>query len=114
MDTTSIIQANTGNEWIYFILSFVLLIGLYFIQKHLYQLDHKFSEFSKSEQKAQTKPWPLYVGITLGLLVFLYNFFSPHDIDMKNWGSFEAIIFGLTTLTIVGICFESIRLLTSK
>lgn len=114
MDSTAIIQTNSGNEWIFLILSLLLLTGLYFVQKYIYKLDQILSAYSKSKEVLRKKPWPLYAGISLGFLVFLYSLFSPHEIDLKSWGLFEILVFGLIILIVAGVLMESIRYLGLK
>ncbi len=114
MDSTTIIQSNSGNEWIFLILSLLLLTGLYFVQKYIYKLDQILSASAKPEEILRKKPWPLYAGISLGFLVFLYSLFSPHEIDLKSWGLFEILVFSLIILIVAGILLESIRYLGLK
>ncbi len=98
------------NEWLFILLSFLVLVALFFIQKYAYLLDRKLNQASKIESTWEGKPWPLFAGIGLGLFWFLYNMFSPNDLsldfEMQNpvkWVFIVIILAGLA-----GVIYESL------
>lgn len=108
-DTTQLIT-NPNNEWTIILLMLLLLIGLYFLQKYMFLFDQKLVKTPDSKVQKPLKPWPLYAATLLGLLVFLYNVFSPHDLNFTDaaWSLFEGLIVICAGLTIVGLVTQSI------
>ncbi|MDP2724593.1 MAG: hypothetical protein Q8O72_17800 [Bacteroidales bacterium] len=110
MDKAGQLIPNFENEWVFLLLNFLFLIGLYFLLKYVYLIDENLNKRDATGHSWVGKPWPLYVGLTLGLLGFLYNVFSPHKLEFNllSWELAEWIIFAVTFSAISGLIYESI------
>lgn len=99
-----------STEWVSFLCSVFLLTGLFFLQKYVYLLDRKFSEYSKRTTLKERKPWALYAGMILGIFFFLYSMFSKNDFPFKlNLNNpFQLILFFVTLAVFAGVIYESI------
>jgi hypothetical protein len=82
MDTTT--PGIIGqNEWTVYIISFLLLIILFFVQKYAYTIDKKLNLKAHTNSLWVGKPWPLFSGILLGMYTLLYNVFSPNNMQIN-------------------------------
>ncbi|MFA5418856.1 MAG: hypothetical protein WC341_10400 [Bacteroidales bacterium] len=110
MDTTEQLIPNYENEWVFLLLNFLFLIGLYFLQKYVYLIDEYLNKRNANGDPWVGKPWPLYVGLALGLLGFLYNVLSPHKLNFNflSWELAEWVLFGITFFAVSGLIYESI------
>ena len=85
METST--QNITQNEWSIYLISFLVLVALFFIQKYAYLIDRKLSKVQKKEPAWEGKPWALLAAILLGIFTLLYNVFSPDKMQQNpvNW-----------------------------
>ena len=105
-------MTSQSNEWITILLSLLLLIGLYFLQKYLYLLDEKLLINEDAKTMERQRPWPLWIAILLGFTIFMYDVFSPRALNFYrgDWPSFQWMIL-ILGLTAVGGCFGQSLLL---
>jgi len=109
MDTAGQLIPNFENEWVFLLVCFLFLIGLYFLQKYVYLIDEYLNKRNAIGQSWLGKPWPLYVGLALGLLGFLHNLFSLHKLNFNvlSWELAEWVLFAITFLAVSGLIYES-------
>ncbi len=109
-DTTNQLTEFASNEWTSLLLSVLLLLGLYFLQKYLYLFDRKLLAGIVSEKKPDLKPWPLWVGLILGFSAFLHDVFSPDDLNFLEspWSLFQWAMLILGVATIGGLFVQSL------
>lgn len=79
MDSTAISDSFFQSEWAIYLISFLVLVAMFFIQKYAYLIDQKLNEIYHSGSNWEGKPWPMLAGILLGIFTLLYNVFSPED-----------------------------------
>lgn len=110
MDTINGIASASSHPWDIYLFTILLLIALYFVQKYMYIIDRKLAQAGNRELLEHRKPWPLFVAILSGLLIFLYNVFSPNDLsfELSRWGM-EWFFFAIAIITLAGIVYESIH-----
>ncbi len=115
-DTTNQMNEFAPNEWTTLLLSVLLLLGLYFLQKYLYLFDRKLLVNSASKKNTNLKPWPLWAGLLLGFSVFLHDVFSPDDLNFfsSNWSLFQWAILILCVATIGGLFVQSLLIFGTK
>jgi len=109
MDTITSSGITDQNEWTVYIVSFLLLIVLFFIQKYAYLIDEKLNLKANTNSLWVGKPWPLFLGILLGMYTLLYNVFSPYNMQINpfNWKAPEWILVtGFVLLTGI-LAYES-------
>lgn len=110
MSILIILDIYGSTIWVNVLYSIFLFTGLFFLQKYFYLLDRKLNQSSKTESTWEGKPWPLFAGIGLGFLWFLYNFLSASDLsfdlEIKNPVKWSFIV--LTFAGLAGIIYESI------
>lgn len=105
-NSTSLFQ----NEWSIYLISFLVLVALFFIQKYAYLIDRKLSKAQKKELAWEGKPWALLAAILLGIFTLLYNVFSPDKMQQNpmNWYWAEWIIIFCFLAVLVLLAAESI------
>ncbi len=111
MDTTTITQGNFENGWSIYLISFLVLIALFFIQKYSYLIDQKLGKLYNPDFHWYGKPWPLLSGLLLGFIVFLFSVFLPGELSFfsLNWGWPETSIAIIGIIIILGTAIESIK-----
>lgn len=106
MDSTAVSDSLFQNEWAIYLVSFLVLVALFFIQKYAYLIDRKLDEMEEKDTHWEGKPWPLLFGIILGMYTLIYNVFSPNDMQLNpvswRWPEWLLVIcfiilFGLLT-----------------
>jgi len=104
MDTTTAIGTFFQNGWGIYLVSFLILVVLYFVQKYAYLIDRKLNQLAMKGSTWQGKPWPLFLGILLGMFTLLYNVFSPNDMQInpanRHWPEW-GLVMGFLILLIV-------------
>jgi len=87
MDTTTVSGNFFQNGWAIYLISFLMLVVLYFVQKYTYLIDRELNQLTKTGNVWEGKPWPMIVAILLGIFTLLYNVLSPNDIQSNptNW-----------------------------
>lgn len=87
MDTTNVSDNYLQSGWTIYLVSILILVALYFVQRYAHYFDRKLNELGKDDSKWEGKPWPLIAGILLGTFSLLYNVFSPNDMQRNpaNW-----------------------------
>ena len=98
------------NGWSIYLISILILVALFFVQKYAYLLDRKLNQTRKTGSDWEGKPWPLLLAILLGVLTLLYNVFSPNDMQQNpvNW-SWPEWILNICFIILFGVlAFESI------
>lgn len=110
MDSTQVADSFSQNGWSIYLISILVLIALFFIQKYAYLLDRKLSQLNENEPGWEGKPWVLWIAISLGLYTLLYNVFSPNDMQQNpvNWGLPEWALIVCFIALIVALSIESI------
>jgi len=105
-DTQNIAQ----NEWSIYLIAFLVLLLLFFVQKYSYLIDKKLSKFQKKEPVWEGKPWPLITALFLGISTLLYNVFSPNDMQQNpaNWHWPEWLLISSVFVLIAMLAIESI------
>jgi hypothetical protein len=110
MDSTDTQAGFIENGWSIYLISILILIVLFFIQRYAYLFDRKLNQLTKNESNWEGKPWPLIAGIFLGIFTLLYNVFSPADMQLNPanwlWPEWALLICGLILLGF--LVFESI------
>jgi len=103
-------QNITQNEWTIYLVSFLVLAALFFIQKYAYLIDRKLSKAQKIEPAWEGKPWALLAAILLGIFTLLYNVFSPDKMQQNpmNWHWAVWVIIFCFLLILVLLAAESI------
>lgn len=84
-------QNITENGWAIYIIAFLVLVAVYFIQKYAYLIDIRLSKAHNVEPAWKGKPWHLLTALFLGIFALLYDVFSPKDLEPypANWGWME-------------------------
>lgn len=110
MDSTMVTDTFFDNGWGIYLLSFLILVALFFVQKYAHLIDRKLNQFSGNDSNWEGKPWPLILGLLLGVFVLLYNVFSPTDMQWNpadwhwaEWILLVGIFTGLIILTLESI-----------
>lgn len=83
MDSTAVSDSFFQSEWAIYLISFLVLVAMFFIQKYAYLIDQKLNEIYQSGSSWEGKPWPMLAGILLGIFTLLYNVFSPEDMHLN-------------------------------
>lgn len=112
MDTLNPEVAQFSDNWLTYLWPVLFLAGLFLLQKYLHLFDQKLISHTRQKRFESKKPWPLYAFMSLGLLVFLYNLFSPHDIQLNlhDWITFKWVVLILAIAVIFGVALESLTL----
>ena len=105
MDSTNTQVSFLENGWAIYLVSILILIALFFVQKYAFLIDRKLNQLSKNESNWEGKPWPLISGILLGIFTLLYNVFSPEDMQLNpanwHWPEWALIICSFVLLVIL-------------
>lgn len=111
MDTTQINDSIFDSGWTIYLIAFLVLLALYFVQKYAHLIDRKLNQFSGNDSNWEGKPWPLILGLLLGVFMLLFNVFSPVDMQWNpsnwQWGEWVLLLGFGTGLIILAI--ESIQ-----
>lgn len=110
MDSTNTQVSFIENGWTIYLVSILVLVVLFFVQKYAYLIDRKLNQIGNNDSKWEGKSWPLISGILLGIFTLLYNVFSPTDMQLNpaNWHWPEWLLI-ICFLVLLGLLiFESI------
>jgi hypothetical protein len=109
MDSTEISGTFSQNGWTIYLVALLVLSALFFVQKYAYLIDRKLNQLSRSGSVWEGKPWPLLAALLLGLITYLYNVFSPNDMQQNpsNWGWPEWILLFFFGVMLGILSFES-------
>lgn len=116
---TDTIQTNAstyGDGWGIYLVSVLVLVALYFVQKHAYLIDRWLNRYSNTKPSWEGKPWPLFLAILLGVFTLLYNVFSPDDMQLNPlyWHWPEWLLAGSFMVGIAMVAVESFKHFDTK
>lgn len=111
MDSTIVKDTFFENGWTIYLLSFLILVALYFVQKYAYLIDRRLNQFNRNNNGWEGKPWPLILSLILGVFSLLFNVFSPNDMQWNpvewHWAEWVLLLGFLTGLVVLFV--ESIQ-----
>lgn len=111
MDSTIVNDTFFENGWTIFLVSFLILVALYFVQKYAYLIDRKLNQLNGNISNWEGKPWPLVLSLILGVFTLLFNVFSPNDMQWSpaNWYWAEWVLLLGFSAGLVILAVESIQ-----
>ena len=109
MDTIESSGTFFQDGWSIYLITFLVLIALFFVQKYAFLLDRKLNRVSKTNSSWEGKPWPLLGALTLGFLTYLYDIFSPEKMNRNffEWGWAEWLLVACLAILAGILAFES-------
>lgn len=110
MDTTQISSTIFDSGWTIYLIAFLVLLALYFVQKYAYLIDRKLNKLANNSASWEGSSWPLILGLTLGILTLLYNVFSPNDMQSNPvfWSWSEWLLLGCCCIGLIKLTIESV------